>query len=134
IPLDSSSDPPATMTAPQTAASGPRDPNTLSNYHQLRINHTTANLEIVFEKQQLVGSVVHTLVSKDSAADKVVLDTSYLDVKTVTVDGQQSANWTLAPRQEPFGSALKIRLPAPVEEGKTVEVEVRLPPRDHPRG
>lgn len=101
-----------------------RDPNTLSNYHQFRITHTTANLHIRFDSQQLVGNVLHTLVCHQPAAE-IVLDSSYLNIKSVTVDGK-SAEWILAPRQEPFGSALKITLPAAVEKGSSVEVDVRI--------
>lgn len=40
------------------------------------------------------------------------------------MDGQ-TAQWELLPRFEPYGSALKIVLEKAVEEGATVEVDVR---------
>lgn len=56
----------------------PRDPNTLSNYHNFITTHTTANLEIDFEKKRLWGNVVLLLKSlTEKEADEVVLDTRY---------------------------------------------------------
>lgn len=40
------------------------------------------------------------------------------------MDGQ-TAQWELLPRFEPYGSALKIILEKGVEEGNTVEIDVK---------
>ena len=103
----------------------PRDPNTLSNYTAWRSRHITANFEIDFSNKRLAGNVIHQLLSKTQAETReIVLDTSFLDISQVKVDGQ-AARWELLPRFEPYGSALKIELEKGVEEGATVEVDVR---------
>ncbi|KAF4303016.1 Peptidase M1 alanine aminopeptidase/leukotriene A4 hydrolase [Botryosphaeria dothidea] len=104
----------------------PRDPNTLSNYHNFITTHTTANLEIDFEKKRLWGNVVLLLKSlTEKEADEVVLDTSYLDVKDVKVDGE-SAKWDVGARFEPYGSPLSIKLGKGVEKDKQIAIDISL--------
>jgi hypothetical protein len=59
----------------QSAARMPRDPNTLSNYDEVRTRHVVANLEIDFERKILHGNVLLTLKSLKDHLDHVVLDT-----------------------------------------------------------
>ncbi|KAF2835226.1 putative leukotriene A-4 hydrolase like protein [Patellaria atrata CBS 101060] len=104
----------------------PRDPNTLSNYHNFVTTHVTANLEIDFNKKILTGSVFLTLKSvTHSETDEIKLDTSYLEIKDVKVEGK-SSEWKIAPRLEPYGSALSIKLDQGVEKDKDVELEILL--------
>lgn len=57
----------------------PRDPNTLSNYHNFVTTHTAAGFEIDFEKKILKGGVRLTLKSlTDGESDEIVLDTRYV--------------------------------------------------------
>lgn len=103
----------------------PRDPNTLSNYQAWRSRHITANFEIDFDNKRLAGNVTTQIVSKTKAETReILLDTSYLDISEVKVNGQ-TAQWELLPRFEAYGSALKIVLEKGVDEGATVEVDVR---------
>ena len=109
-----------------TVINTPRDPNTLSNYNVFRTTHTTANFDILFDEKKLSGSVQLDLNSiNDTGNKEVILDTSYLDVQDVKVDGSQ-AKWGLLSRMEPYGSALKIELSQPVAIGKTIKLDVRL--------
>lgn len=67
----------------------PRDPNTLSNYHNYVTRHTSLDFEIDFEKKRLVGSVVLRLESLTDEGVDVVLDsrcvfTSFLLTSIVT--------------------------------------------------
>lgn len=114
-----------------TAVRPPRDPNTLSNYHNFRTTHTTANFEIRFDQQQLVGNVIHQLKSMtDGESTEIILDSSYLDIHNVKIDGKTS-KWELLPRFEPYGSALKIALEEGIPLDNMVEVDVgdnRKPP------
>jgi leukotriene-A4 hydrolase len=105
-----------------TMTNPPRDPNTLSNYNNWLTAHTTANFEILFEEQKLSGNVILTLKSiTNSETEEIILDTSYLDISEVKVNGK-SSTWELLPRIEPYGSALKILLEAGIPVDQTVEV------------
>lgn len=114
------------MAAATSATSPPRDPNTLSNYNCWKSTHVTANLEILFDQQKLVGNVVHRLVSRTQAeSTEILLDTSYLEISGVEVDGKASA-WKLLPAMAPYGSALKIELDNGVQLGSVINVDVRF--------
>lgn len=103
----------------------PRDPNTLSNYHNFLTTHTTANFTIDFEQKVLNGSVILNLQSvTDAETKEVLLDTSHLDVHGVKVDGRAS-KWKLLPRLEPFDSVLNVELEKGVQNAKSVEIDVR---------
>ncbi|KAB2580102.1 Leukotriene a-4 hydrolase hydrolase [Lasiodiplodia theobromae] len=103
-----------------------RDPNTLSNYQNFLTKHTTVNFELDFAKQKLRGNVVLLLKSlTDKEADEVILDTSFLDIKEIKVDGK-SAKWDLAARSEPYGSPLSIKLGEGVEKDKEIAIDISL--------
>lgn len=87
-----------------------RDPNTLSNYDKFVTRHTTTNFTIDFAKSQLKGTVQLTL-ERLASSDEVVLDTSFLKINGLKVDGKESG-WNLAERTEPFGSPLTIKVGA----------------------
>lgn len=110
----------------------PRDPNTLSNYNNFLTKHTVANFAIDFEKKRLDGNVVLKLQSiSDSESKDVVLDTSYLEIKDVSVKGGTLSNWQLLPPLEPYGSALKISLSKEAEKGQFLEIDIRLQTTDN---
>ncbi|KAL9108996.1 MAG: hypothetical protein Q9227_006236 [Pyrenula ochraceoflavens] len=112
------------------ASSKNRDPNTLSNYSEFRTVHTTANLEISFEKKCLRGNVVLQLQStNDADSREVVLDSSFLDINSINVNGQPS-KWDLSPRMEPYGSALKIPLPNGVKRDTNIELDIAVQTTD----
>ncbi|MCJ1328022.1 hypothetical protein MMC10_004697 [Thelotrema lepadinum] len=105
-----------------TGTSSARDPTTVSNYDRFRTRHIAANFNIDFAKEQLRGKVILDLeVLKKS--NEIVLDTSYLDVTDIKVDGS-STNWTLEARTEPYGSPLKIQSPSNVAIGQHVNVSI----------
>lgn len=102
----------------------PRDPNTLSNYNNWRSTHITANFDILFDQKKLVGNVVHRFKSTtDAESREIILDTSYLDIGSVKVNGQPS-KWELLSPLAPFGTPLKISLDKAVELNGFVEVDV----------
>ncbi len=102
----------------------PRDPNTLSNYNNFLTTHTTVNFKIDFEEKKIGGNVALTLKSiTDAAAKEILLDTSFLTVKNVVLNGK-SPKWNLLPRFEPYGSALRIILEDGVQNGKSVQLEM----------
>lgn len=102
----------------------PRDPNTLSNYNNFLTTHTELNFNIDFKKKKIAGTVVLTLKSiTDAVAKEILLDTSFLNVMDVILDGK-SPKWELLPRFEPYGSALKIILEDGVQNGKSVQLKM----------
>jgi leukotriene-A4 hydrolase len=62
----------------------PRDPNTLSNYHNYVTRHTSVDFDIDFSRKRLFGSVVLTLESlTDEDVKDVVLDCRYVQYELV---------------------------------------------------
>lgn len=86
----------------------PRDPNTLSNYNAWRTKHTTANFEIDFDAKHLKGDVTLSLERLARSESSITLDTSYLDVSSVKVQGEEAKFELTSSRQGPYGSPLKI--------------------------
>ena len=115
------------MEAPNSRPSILRDPNTLSNYDKYITKHITANLAIDFESKQLAGVVSLHLDSTKSDLDtqQLILDTSFLDINEVDINGENS-RWELLPRHEAYGSALKIFLPGKISGVRgSIRVEVQ---------
>ncbi len=57
----------------------PRDPNTLSNYHNYVTRHTAVDFNIDFERRRLFGSATLTLESlTDEDVKDIVLDSRYV--------------------------------------------------------
>jgi leukotriene-A4 hydrolase len=118
-----------TTTTTRTMAA--RDPNTNSNYTTWRTQHTTADLTIDFASKRLRGSVTLDLVSQtDRASKEIILDTSYLDVSSVKVNGSPASRWELKPRAEPNGSPLHVSVPDGADRGATVSVEMEVATTD----
>ncbi|KAL8796372.1 MAG: hypothetical protein Q9195_001279 [Heterodermia aff. obscurata] len=110
-----------------TATIQARDPNTLSNYSHFLTTHTVANLDIDFEKKILSGNVVLNLkcLNKTENPDIILLDTSWLDIEGVQVNGSP-AEYDLQSRIEPYGSALSIKCGSGSDK-EDVELDVHTP-------
>ncbi|KAF2734598.1 leukotriene A-4 hydrolase [Polyplosphaeria fusca] len=118
------------VTDPNVEILTPRDPNTLSNYHNFVTRHTKANFEIDFDKECLKGGVTLTLESLTNAETKeLVLDTSFLDISEVSVKGQK-VEWKVMDRVEPYGNPLKIQLEKGVPKGESIAVDIKLSTTD----
>lgn len=91
----------------------PRDPNTLSNYNNWRTKNTIADFTIDFKKQRLTGFVDLQLESiTDKESEEIILDTSFLDITAIEINGTKASDWTVKDRSEPYGSPLSIKVPA----------------------
>ncbi|KAB5577633.1 peptidase family M1-domain-containing protein [Coniochaeta sp. 2T2.1] len=113
------------------AMAAPRDPNTNSNYDAWRTQHTTANLTIDFATKRLRGSVTLDLVSQtDKASNEIILDTSFVDVSSVKVNGSPAKQWELKARKEPNGTPLHVSVPDGADKGATVSVEMEVATTD----
>lgn len=62
---------------PNIQINTPRDPNTLSNYHNYVTRHTSVDFEIDFEKKRLAGNVELKLESLTDDGVGVVLDARF---------------------------------------------------------
>lgn len=98
-----------------------RDPSTLSNYEHFSPVNTAVSLKVNWADRKLAGSVVYTLATSDSPSE-LVLDTSYLDVQAVLVNGAQ-ADFAVGARHPIFGSPLTIALPADAPRDLAVEIK-----------
>ncbi|PWW77874.1 leukotriene A-4 hydrol [Tuber magnatum] len=100
-----------------------KDPNTLSNHLEFSTAHTAISLTLSFSKSSLYGEVELTLKALADGLKQVVLDTSFLDIKAVAVNGK-GAKWIVGDRVEPYGSPLKIDLGKTVNSQDEVIVKV----------
>ena len=107
-----------------SASSVHRDPNTLSNYHEWKTSHITADLAIEFEQQRCSGKVTLALTRLEKSSKKIVLDTSYLDVEDVKLAGKQ-VTWNMGQRSEPYGSSLTVEVPESLTGDVELEIHVK---------
>ncbi|NXD32286.1 LKHA4 aminopeptidase, partial [Spelaeornis formosus] len=87
--------------------------------------HTHLEWTIDWEKQVFHGHAVVSLQAQPSSqgVERVVLDTSFLDIKKIEVDGTE-VKWHLGERIGTIGSALSFDLPRKVNPGEEVKVKV----------
>jgi leukotriene-A4 hydrolase len=105
----------------------PRDPNTLSNYNSWRTKHTRAELTIDFKAQKLTGNVTLDLESVTPyESEEVVLDSSYVDVTDVSINGVRSEDWLVKDRSEPYGSPLSIKIPGGKPKNEVISVNITV--------
>lgn len=102
------------------------DPSTLSNYQQFQVRKTTLNLEISFDRRIINGSVLYQLRSlqtQEGVPRELRLDTSFLDIHKVTLDGTNNLQWELKPRQEPLGSQLVVEYSRKKDEEHLLQID-----------
>ncbi|KAI0472921.1 peptidase family M1-domain-containing protein [Xylariaceae sp. FL0804] len=110
----------------------PRDPNTLANYGDWRMRHTTVNFRVNFEKQRLEGSVLLELESMtDGQSREIVLDTNHLSIRSVGLNSATDSEWDLKSRVEPFGSPLHVSVPGGAPRGEVVKLDIALETTEH---
>ncbi|ODQ67989.1 leukotriene A-4 hydrol [Nadsonia fulvescens var. elongata DSM 6958] len=95
------------------------DPSTLSNYREFQLSHTTLNLKVSWSQKILDGKVDFIIRARDaSQTSQLILDTSYLKIKSIKIDDRPVANYTLSERDTVFGSKLSIPYPATTKESQ----------------
>jgi aminopeptidase N len=67
------------------------DLSTQANIDQVKTTHVHLNWNVDFEAQTIGGNVVLDLVTLVDNVNKVILDTSYLDIKSVSL-GEKTEN------------------------------------------
>ncbi|KAG8823910.1 hypothetical protein FRC19_002883 [Serendipita sp. 401] len=123
------------------------DPTTQSNYTSIASFHVDLYWILDWEKQLITGHAVNRLRAKADGVDKVVLDTSFLNISKVEVGGQQvdvrrilarmsnhstdyilrclaHEKFKLGEHHEVMGSSLTIPINTPLAKDEEVEVVV----------
>lgn len=112
--------------APNKRIMAPRDPNTLANYADWGMRHTTVNFKVNFEKKRLEGSVTLELESlTDKKSHEIILDTNHLSISSVKLDSAKS-DWAVKDRVEPYGAPLYVSVPDGVSQGGIVKLDIAL--------
>jgi hypothetical protein len=99
-----------------TPTGADRDLSTLSNYLEIRTTHIDLEWSIDWKAKTFGGSAILSLEATKDVGE-VVLDTSYLAVEGVEVDGSK-AEWKLDDRIDVMGQALRVKLPNKLKKGE----------------
>ncbi|KAF9934607.1 Leukotriene A-4 hydrolase [Linnemannia zychae] len=101
----------------------PYDPTSQSNIDELKTNHIHLDLTVNFETKTLTGSAELELEAIADNVSKVILDTSYIDVRSVSSNGSP-LKFNLAERHPKYGAALTIELEKSISKGDKTKVNV----------
>ncbi|GAA5957633.1 hypothetical protein JCM8115_001380 [Rhodotorula mucilaginosa] len=117
------------------AIPSPVDQATQSNYLDIETTHLELDWTVDWSQRIIRGKATLHLRARSSSSsvDKVVLDTSYLAIKTCSlVENDKDLAFSIPPkRQHPvLGSALTISLPAPLQKGETVAISIEYATTD----
>lgn len=105
------------------------DQATLSNYRHVRNLHTHLDWRIDWPAQLIEGSATLTLRPETKEpVKKVVLDTSFLEIRGVSVGGED-VEYEKAERIEAMGEALTIHLREPMSD-EVSPLRLHLSPSD----
>lgn len=63
-----------------------RDPSSLANLSEVKTTHLHLDWTIDFEQKRIRGHVLLDLTTLEPNVNQVILDTSYLDLKSVTLN------------------------------------------------
>lgn len=105
--------------------SNSRDPCTASSYTEFAVKHAQLHFDICFDLKSILGSVTYQLQCLHSTPT-LVLDTSHLNISTVTVNGSESP-FTIGEQVMPFGAPLEIQLDS---NSDTIEVTIAFSTTD----
>ncbi|KAI7890724.1 peptidase family M1-domain-containing protein [Mucor mucedo] len=101
------------------------DLSSQANIDQVKTTHLHLNWNVDFKSQILYGSVVLDLVTSVENVNKVVLDTSYLDIQSVTLGEKESLKYQVAERYADLGSALTIDVPVIEKTGTQFQLTIQ---------
>ncbi|KAK9471949.1 LAP2 leucyl aminopeptidase yscIV [Dipodascopsis tothii] len=114
----------AAYAAKYNAAKPETDASTLSNYESFKINHTKLRFEVDWTAKALVGKVEYDLTTT-ADVQEIVLDTSYLDLGAISVNGAP-ATGVVGERLHALGCPLTIALAAPIAAGSPVALTLEF--------
>ncbi|KAF9116751.1 Leukotriene A-4 hydrolase [Mortierella sp. AM989] len=101
----------------------PYDPTSQSNLDEIKTSHIHLALTVDFAAKTLTGSAQLQLEAIADNVTRVVLDTSYIEIHSVSTSGTP-LNYQLEKRHEKYGSALIINLAKPLQKGEKVNAIV----------
>jgi aminopeptidase N len=127
---------PAATRAPGSAPAAPaaappapaRDPFTYANYDAVQVTDLALDIDVLFDEKAIDGVAVLAFDRRDPAANRLVLDSNDLAIRTVEAgDGETwaPAPFTLGADDAVMGSKLEIELPPDVTK---VRVAYRTSP------
>lgn len=102
------------------------DIHTHANLSDFRPGHIDIDWIVDWDKKVLQGTVKHSITIIKDGVDRIVMDTSFLDIKSVAIlqsDGQQKeAKFELGKRDGTLGSPLSIELLERKNKGDEVNI------------
>ncbi len=85
------------------------DSHTLSNYHEVQVNHAHLDLAVDFSNRILTGSVTLSFI-RISESNQLILDTKYLEVKEVLDQFGNNLKFKFLEKDELLGIPLSVQL------------------------
>lgn len=109
--------------------SPPQDPASHSNYRCVSILHAHLDWNIDWDLKTISGSVCHTLQARKDGVSEVILDTSSLSIKQVTMMEPRANQLDplkihIGERHQVLGSALHISLPHALKTGQQITLKI----------
>ncbi|KAE8218143.1 hypothetical protein CF326_g9242 [Tilletia indica] len=103
--------------------------HSFSNIAQIHPEGFHLDWEIDWVRKIIFGSVTHKIGIDEDGVSEVVLDSSYLELGRISVDGVE-VQADVAPRQGTLGSALTIPLKAPASKGDILKIKIEYSTTD----
>ncbi|CEH17301.1 related to leukotriene-a4 hydrolase [Ceraceosorus bombacis] len=123
--------PPAPGSIPPPPRPPFTDQHTLSNLADIRTLNLHLEWHVDWDAKLISGSAAHELeVIGEKGTDRLVLDTSYIDIHKVEVEGRETKDWHLAPRKGSLGAALTVPLGKVWSQGSKGRVVVHYSTTD----
>ena len=85
------------------------DSHTLSNYHEVQVNHAHLDLAVDFSNRILTGSVTLSFI-RISESNQLILDTKYLEIKEVLDQFGNNLKFKFLEKDELLGIPLSVQL------------------------
>ncbi|KAI8386909.1 peptidase family M1-domain-containing protein [Blakeslea trispora] len=99
------------------------DLSTQANIDQVKTSHIHLNWNVDFENQNIHGHVLLDMLTLVDGLDKIVLDTSYLEIKSVFL-GEENLKFHVAERYASLGSALTIDIPTIEQKNTPLQLKI----------
>ncbi|KAJ3104294.1 Leukotriene A-4 hydrolase [Phlyctochytrium planicorne] len=99
------------------------DTTNYANVDAVKIVHASFKLNVDFDRKVLHGNVTHTAEVVGEKADKIILDSNFLDIKKVSFEGQE-VKYDIGEAHPAFGSSLTVKFPQTLSKGQKVKLSI----------